>query len=141
MFHTKFQLNPINSSGEEVEIDFQDGHRSGHIGYQIDTICTNFNLLVAPMLHTKFQLNPISGSGEEVENRFSRRPPWWPCWISNRHHLFILKSTSCPDAPNQISGQSDKWFGKGNKKLIFKMAAMAAILDIESAPFIYFKIY
>ena len=75
------------------------------------------------MLHTKFQLNTISGSGEEVENRFSRWPLWRPYLISNRHDLYNLRSTSCPDAPHQISDQSDKWFWRRRFFLVFSQNA------------------
>ena len=39
MLHTTFQFNLTGGPEEEVKIDFQDGCHSGHIGYQINTIC------------------------------------------------------------------------------------------------------
>ena len=128
MLHTKFQLNPTSGSGEKVK------NRFSRWPHWI-TIWITVHLLVATMLHTKFQLNPTSGSGEEVENRFSRWPPWRPYWISNRNDLNNRASTGCPDAPYQIAAQSDKWFWRRSGKSIFKMAAMAEILDIESPRF------
>ena len=38
-----------------------------------------------------------------------------------------------PVATEQVSAQSDQKFGKRYRKLIFKMAAVAAILDLLSA--------
>ena len=38
-----------------------------------------------------------------------------------------------PVATEQVSAQSDQKFGEGCRKLIFKMAAVAAILDYLSA--------
>ena len=52
-------------------------------------------------------------------------------------HLRILinKISACfnPVASEQVSAQSDQKFGKRCRKLIFKMAAVAAILDFLSA--------
>ena len=46
-----------------------------------------FDQQVTPMLPTQIQVNQPFGSGEEVKNRFSRRPPWSPSWISNRNNF------------------------------------------------------
>ena len=69
------------------------------------------------MLPTKFGVNKPFGSGEEAKNRFSR---WQPSWISDRNDFSYFLSKSHPDA----SG-----LGEEAKKKIFKMVAMAAILD------------
>ena len=42
---------------------------------------------------------------------------------------------SHPGATEQISVQIDQIFGKRCRKLIFKMAAVMAILDSQSTPF------
>ena len=50
------------------------------------------------MLPTKFGVNWLFGLGEEAKNRFSRRLPWRPSWISDRHDFsffFIYKSPRC----------------------------------------------
>ena len=55
------------------------------LDFQIEMILANFDLQVTPMLPTKFRVSWPLGSGEEAKNRFSRWPPWRPCWISNRN--------------------------------------------------------
>ena len=42
------------------------------------------------MLPTKFQVNWPFGSGEDAKNRFSRWPPLWPSWISDRNDFWYL---------------------------------------------------
>ena len=66
---TKFQVNWLFGSGEEVKNRFQDG---GHLGFPIGTILAIFHLQLTLMLPTKFQVNWPFGSGEEENNRFSR---------------------------------------------------------------------
>ena len=55
-----------------------------------------FDLQVTPMLPTKFWVSWLLGLGE-VKNWFSRWPPWWPFWISDRHDFsfFFYKSSWC----------------------------------------------
>ena len=57
------------------------------------------------MLPTKFGVNWPFGSGEEAKNRFSRRRPWWPSWISDRNDFSYFWSTSHPDASYQVLSQ------------------------------------
>ena len=66
------------------KIDFQDG---GHLGFPIGTILAIFDLQVILMLPSKFGVSWPFGSREEAKNRFSRWPPWWPSWISDRHDV------------------------------------------------------
>ena len=87
------------------KIYFQDGRHGGHLGYQIGMILANFDLHVTLMLPTKFQVNWHFGSGEEEKNRFSRWPPWWSSWISDRSDFHYFWSTSHPDASYQVSSQ------------------------------------
>ena len=50
------------------------------------------------MLPTKFRVNWPFSSGEEAKNRFSRRLPWQPSWISYWHDFsffLIYKSPQC----------------------------------------------
>ena len=58
------------------------------------------------MLSIKFQVDWPFGSGEEAKNRFSRRLPWRPSWISDRNDFSYFGSTSYPDASYQVSSQS-----------------------------------
>ena len=65
---------------KKQKIDFQDGC---HLGFPIGMILASFDLQIITMFSTKFRVNwPFSS--KEAKNRFSRWPPWWPSWISNR---------------------------------------------------------
>ena len=59
---------------------------------------------------------------------FNRAEPLRPSWISNRHSFSSFRSRNHPVATEQVSAQ-----GKRCRKLIYKMAAVAAILDCLSA--------
>ena len=80
------------------KINFQDGGHGSHLGFPIGTILAIFDLQVTPMLPSKFGVDWPFGSGEETKIRFSRWPPWWPSWISDRHDFSYFWSTSHPDA-------------------------------------------
>ena len=67
------------------KIDFQDGCHGGHLRFPISRILAIFDLQVTLMLPSKFGVNWPLGSGEEAKNRFSRRQPWQPSWISDLH--------------------------------------------------------
>ena len=56
-----------------------------------------------------------------------------PSWIFNRHKFSLFQSRSHPVANEQVSAQSHLMFEKRYRKLIFKMAAVVAILDILPA--------
>ena len=119
------------------------------------------NLHVSPMPPTKFQLNPTNGSGVDVISRFLRWPLLRPSSIlelNNASHQvqsdlpfgsrYVLKifsgghlgyrkngfshtePLSCSNAFHQVSAQSNLQFRRCHLK-IFKMADMAAILDIR----------
>ena len=79
---------------EKRKIDFQDGHHGSQLGFLIRKILAIFDLPVSPMLPTKFQVSWPFGSGEEAENRFSRWPPSFESWISNRNNFSYFWSTS-----------------------------------------------
>ena len=104
-----------------------------------------FNLQVNSMLPTKFQVNWPFGSGEEAKNRFSRWPPWWPCWISDQNDFSNFLSTSHPDASNQVSGQLaflvqekkgkiDFQDGCHGGQLRFPIGMILAIFDLQVTP-------
>ena len=147
---------------KKLNIDFQDRGHGGHLGFQIGTILAIFDLLVTPMLPTKFgvnwllgfrirtilaifdlqvtqmlptkfRVNGLLGLGEEAKYRFSRSPPWWPSWTYDRHDFSNFLSTSHPNASYQVSSQLAFRFRRRREKQIFKMAAMAPILDFRSA--------
>ena len=64
---------------------------------------------------------------------FNGAEPLRPSWISDRDNVSSFRSRSHPVATEQVSAQGDQRFGKRCRKLIFKMGAVAAILDFLSA--------
>ena len=104
--------------------EFQDG---SHLGYLNGTILAILNLCVTVMLAIKFWLNPTHGLEEDVLWRISR---WLPSWISEQNYFSNSESLCCCNASNQVLAQSHLWFGRRCRLKYFKMAAMAAILDI-----------
>ena len=64
---------------------------------------------------------------------FNGAEPLPPSWISYRHDFSSFQSRSHPVAREQNLAQGEQRFGKRCRKLIFKMAAVAAILDFLSA--------
>ena len=55
--------------------------------------------------------------------------PLQPSWISDRHNFSLFQSRNHPVATEQVLAQGNQRFGKRCQKLIFKMAAVVAILD------------
>ena len=68
-------------------------------------------------------------------SRFSRWPPWGPSWIAERNDFSDSESLCHSDASHQVSVQSDLQFGRRCRLKNFKMATMAAILDIGTERF------
>ena len=64
---------------------------------------------------------------------FNGAEPLRQSWISGRHNFRLFRSRSHPVATEQVSAQKDERFGKRCRKLIFNMAAVAAIFDFLSA--------
>ena len=54
------------------------------------------------MLPTKFRVNWPFGSGEEAKNRFSRKLPWWPSWISDWHNFSYFDIQVTPKSPTKF---------------------------------------
>ena len=54
-------------------------------------------------------------------------------YLFDRHNFRLFRSRSHPVAKEQVSAQSDLRFEKRCRKVIFKMAAVLAILDFLSA--------
>ena len=110
------------------KIGFQDGAYGGHFGFPICMILAIFHPHVNLLLHYKFQLNSPCGL-RDVQNRFSIWWLWQPSWISDRYDFSSFRSRSCPIALEQVLAQIDQRFAKRCRKLSFKMAAVAAILN------------
>ena len=64
--------------------------------------------------------------------RFSSLSTWRPSWILERNQFSNSKSPCHPNASYQVWAQADLPFGSGHGLKIFKMATVAAILDIET---------
>ena len=64
---------------------------------------------------------------------FNGVEPSRPSWISDQHNFSSFRSRSHPVVTEQVSAQGNQRFGKRCRKLIFKMAAVAAILVFLSA--------
>ena len=65
-------------------------------------------------------------------SRFLRGPPRRPFWMAERNDFSNSESLCCSDASHQVSAQLDLWFGKRCHLKNFKIATMAAILDIRT---------
>ena len=140
MLPITFRANWTFGSGE-ARNRFSRWPPCGHLGLLIGTILAIFHLFVTPMLPTNFGVNLPFGSGVEAKNRFSRWLPWRPSCISDRHDFSYFLSTSNPDASYQLWSQLVFRFNRRSEKQIFKMVAMAAILDFRSARYWLFLIY
>ena len=71
---------------------------------------------------------------------FNEAEPLWPSWIFDLHKFSLFQSRSHPVAKEQVSAQRDLRFEKRCRKLIFKMAAVVAILDFLSAHLANFRL-
>ena len=69
---------------------------------------------------------------------FNGAEPFRPLRLLDRHNFSLFRSKSHPVATEQVSAQSDLRFEKRCRKLIFKMAAVVAILDFSTGSFSYF---
>ena len=135
MLPSKFGVNWPFGSGEEAKNRFSRRLPWRTFWFYDQLDLTNFDLQVTPMLPSKFGVNWPFGSGEEAKNRFSRWLPWWPSWISDRHYFSYFSFISHPNVSYQVWSQLAFGFRSRNEKQIFKMGAMAAILDFRSARF------
>ena len=60
-----------------------------------------------------------------------------PSWIFDRHNFTLFRSRSHSVATEQVLAQSDLRFEKRCRKLIYKLAAVVAILDFFVGSFSY----
>ena len=104
--------------------DFQPGHHGDNLGYWNGTNLAILNLHVTPMPPTEVGLNPTYCLGSLV---------WFEDFQDGHHGELILDikmDISMLLRCLQVSAQSDIQFGRRCCLKIFKMADMAAILDI-----------
>ena len=102
--------------------EFQDG---ANLWYQNGTILAILNIYVALMPPIKLWLNPTYGLGGDSFEEFQR-----PSWISGRNDFSNSESLCPSDASHQVSAQSNLRFRRRCCLKNFKMATLAAILDI-----------
>ena len=110
--------------------DFQAGHHGGNLGSWNGTNLAILNFHVTPMPATKLGLNSTDRLGADMIWRFSRWSQWQPSWILEQNKFSSSESLCCSDASHQVSAQSNLRFGRRCRLKIFKMADMAATLDI-----------
>ena len=115
--------------------EFQDGHHGSHLEYQNRMIIAILSLYVTLMPPIKFQLNLTYSLGGDVVWRISRWPPWWPSWILEQNDFSNSESLCNCAASHQVLAQSDLRFGRRCCLKNFKMATMAATLDIGTERF------
>ena len=94
----------------------------GYLGYRNGTILSILNLCVTVMPPIKFWLNWTSGLGRDLIWRISRRPPWWPSWISEQNDFSNSESLCHCDASHQVLAQSDLQVGRRCHLKNFKRA-------------------
>ena len=86
----------------------------------------------------KFGQNPSIPSGDRVQTchfPIFKMATVAATWISDPNDFSYFWSTSHPNASYQVSSQLAFRFRRRSEKYIFKMAAMAAILDFWSKQF------
>ena len=88
------------------------------------------NLYVAPMPPIKFWLNLSYGLRGDVVCIISKWPQWRPSWISEWNEFSNSESLCHCDASHQVLAQCYLRFGRRCCLKNFKMATVAAILDI-----------
>ena len=138
MLPTKFRVNCLSVQEKKRKINFQDGGHGGHLGLLIETIFATFDLQDTLMLHTKFQVNWLFYSGvqemkRQIDFKDSSQGGYFGFPIGTILPLFLI--TSHPDASYKVLSQLAFRFRRKSEKLMFKMAVMAAILDIRSEQF------
>ena len=142
---TKFRVSTgLSVQEKKRKIDFQD---CGHLGFSIRTILAILDLQVTLMLPTKFRVSWLLGLGEEAKNRFSRRLPWRPSLIYDRHDFLIYKSPQYFLPSFESTGLS---FQKEKRKIDFQdgchgghlgfpIGTILAIFDLQVIPMLLSK--
>ena len=124
---------------EKMFEEFQDSRHGGHLVYSNGMILAILALCRSDASHQVFAQSDL---------RFERRWPWrisrWlplgSSWISEQNNFINSESLCHSDASHQVSAQSDLWFGRSCHLKHFKMATIAAILDIRREWFYQFWI-
>ena len=112
-------------------MDFQDGDHGSQHRFLIETISATFDLQVTQIFPTKLsQLH--FGSVEEVQNRFSRRPPWWPSWISKLYYFSYFSSNSHLGTSNEGFKSISLSVKEKNYKIYFQISIRGSHLGFPT---------
>ena len=126
-FLPSFKSIGLSVPEKKRKIDFQDGCHGGHLGFLIGTILAIFDQQATAMLPTKFQVNWPFGHGGHLGIQI---------WTILAIVFFYLQVIPMPPTRFQVNWPLDS--GEEAKKQVFKMAPMAAILDLNQNNFSYF---
>ena len=115
--------------------EFQDGGHGGHFGYLNGTILAFLNPYVLQWLPSSFGSIQLMVWEEMLFEEFQDGCRSGHLGCQNGTILAILKSLCHCDASHQVLAQSDLPFGRRCLLKNFKIASMAAILDIRTKRF------
>ena len=132
---TRFSLNLTLGSGADVLSRCSSWPPRQPTWIAKRNMFSNSESLYTPMLPIKFRYNPTYGLGGDVILRISKWPPWQPSWTLEQNEFSNSESLCLSNASHQVSTQSDLRFGRRCRLKIFKMADMAAILDVGKEQF------
>ena len=114
--------------------DFQDGRHGSHLVYRNGMLLAILNFHVAPVPPTKFGLN-LTGFQSRCGFKIFKMAAQAPSWIAERNDFSNSEPLCRTDAFHLVSAQFDLWFGKRCPLKNFKMADVAAILNIRTERF------
>ena len=92
----KFQVNWPFGSGEEAKNRFSRWSHGGHLGFPIGTILA-FLIYQLPLCFLQSS-SQLAFRFRRRSNKYSRRLPWWPSWISDQKNFSYFLSTNHPKA-------------------------------------------
>ena len=114
--------------------EFQDGRHGGHLGDRNGTILAILNLCNSPMPPIKF-LHNLTWFGRRCRLKNLKMAPRRLSWLSERNDFSNPESLCHCEASHQVMAQSNLRIDRRYRLTNFKMATMAAILDIGTERF------
>ena len=134
MSPTKFQLNLTHRSRADVVSKLSSWPPWGQSNHLNGTNLAILNLHVTPLPSTTFGLNLLNVREQKGLKSF-KMATMGPFCISERNDFSNSESLCYSDASHQVSAQSILQFERRCCLKIFKMAEMAAILDVGTGQF------
>ena len=127
-----FQLKSPTVWVEKSKIGFQNGGYSGYFGFPIGTILAIFQLQSTCCYIISFNLIclGICEKMSKTDFQYGGCGGHLGCPIFMILQCSSFQSKSCPVNTEQVSAQNNQRFGMRCRKLVFKMVAVAAILDV-----------